>query len=441
VTTEGGPIPHASRFDGIRHNLGHVLPRVLQGTFRPRKRWVSLWSRLHPDFLTVRFMSRLRRKYGDYVYIDMLGNRTLVVLSPVGVRSVLDRSPGTYAEPLLKRRAMSHFQPGALTISRGSEWQDRRRFNEAVLETPSPIHSEGARFHRVAEEEAARVLEKTRTLEWSDMEAAFEAITLRVVFGDRAREAGTLTNRLRALMLEANRPFGLGNSSHFEPFYQELRAHLEAAEPHTLAGRCPHAPRTETTRVENQVPHWLFATRDTLPLNVLRTLAAIAAHPAVQDQARVEVARLGRNPDGVSRMAVLRGCLHEAMRLWPTTPILLREAVVDDELEGRRVEQGSLVMIPNGYHHRNAEAHPFADSFRPDIWNEPRPRPTFNHLSSGPQKCAGGNLAVFLGTSFLAALLGDSSVRLEAPALDPERPLPHALDPYGIRIRVGNGGH
>jgi cytochrome P450 len=440
VTAEGGPIPHASRFDGLRHNVGHVLPRLLQGTFRPRKRWVSLWSRFHPDFLTVRFMSRLRRKYGDYVYIDMLGNRTLVVLSPVGVRSVLERSPETYAEPPLKRRAMSHFQPGALTISRGTEWRDRRRFSEAVLETPSLIHSEGARFHRVAEEEATRLLENTRTVGWSDLEVAFEAITLRVVFGDRARDAGTLTNRLRTLMLEANRPFGLGNSSHFEPFYQELREHLDAAEPHTLAGRCPHAPRTEITRVENQVPHWLFATRDTLPLNVLRTLAAIAAHPRVQEQVRDEVAHLKREPGGIARMAILQGCFHEAMRLWPTTPILLREAVVDDELEDRRVEQGSLVMIPNGYHHRNAEAHPFANSFQPGIWSERRAWPTFNHLSSGPQKCAGANLAIFLATSFLAALLGDSSVQLEAPTLDPGRPLPHALDPYGIRIRVGNGG-
>jgi len=33
-----------------------------------------------------------------------------------------------------------HFQPDAVTISRGDEWRERRRFNESVLATGHGLH-------------------------------------------------------------------------------------------------------------------------------------------------------------------------------------------------------------------------------------------------------------------------------------------------------------
>jgi cytochrome P450 len=430
-------VPVANRFDSLRYSIGHSLPRVLQGSVIPRNRWVSFFSRVHPDPLAVRITSRLRRKYGDYLFIDMLGHRALLVLDEEGVRSVLERSPAVYAEPAAKRKALSHFQPGALTISRGAEWQDRRRFNEAVLDTNSRVHIDGNGFHRVAVEETDRMLDGARTrLGWPDFEALFEQLTLRVVLGDGARRATSLTGHLRAMMNEANRPFGLGGSAHFEPFYDELRSYLMAGEAGSLAARCRHAPASDMTRVENQVSHWIFATRETLAVNVCRALAAIAAHPSVQAAVRAEIRRTGISREGVDRMRLLEGCLEEAMRLWPTSAMLLREAVVDDVLGRHPIAAGTLVVIPNGYHHRNVSLHPFADRFAPELWADGPPAATFNHMSHGPQACAGRNLALFLGKAMLSTVLDRVECRLVTPALDPTRPLPHAFDPYRLNVQL-----
>jgi hypothetical protein len=104
------------------------------------------------------------------------------------------------------------------------------------------------------------------------------------------------------------------------------------------------APQSDQTRIAQQIPHWMFAMRDTLGANAYRALALAAS---------------GHRDN-------LPGVLHEAMRLWPTTPLLAREKV-DDE---------SQVMILNVFNHRDPREADF-NRVRPDREGSYR----FNHLS------------------------------------------------------------
>jgi cytochrome P450 len=61
---------------------------------------------------------------------------------------------------------------------------------------------------------------------------------------------------------------------------------------------------------------------------------------------------------------------------------------------------------------------------------------SFNHFSHGPQGCPGADLALFIGKSVLATLLAGRKVRLLAPELDPEKPLPHMLDFFRLRFSL-----
>ena len=87
---------------------------------------------------------------------------------------------------------MGHFQPHALTITRAPLWEERRRFNEAVLDTPERAHRQGDRFVAVTREEVGAVLELAGDrLEWAAWHRAFQRITRRVVLGDAAADDGT----------------------------------------------------------------------------------------------------------------------------------------------------------------------------------------------------------------------------------------------------------
>jgi cytochrome P450 len=175
--------------------------------------------------------------------------------------------------------------------------------------------------------------------------------------------------------------------------------------------------------------------RDTLGANAFRALAVIVADDAVQRRVRDELegADLG-DPGAVAGLRYLEGCLQEAMRLWPTTPLLARETTEPTTLAGEQLEAGTQVLILNTFNHRDAEAVPDADRLRPERWMEGERDPRFNHLSGGTQYCPGVPLVLVLGKAVLGRTLERFGLQLEEPELDTSGDLPHMLDFFDIRF-------
>jgi cytochrome P450 len=95
-------------------------------------------------------------------------------------------------------------------------------------------------------------------------------------------------------------------------------------------------------------------------------LALIVSQPGVEVRVRQEIQENGTGtPAGVDRLILLEGCVQEAMRLWPTTPMLMRQTVEDDVLGGNIIPAGTQVVILNGFNHRDWETNPGAGSFCP----------------------------------------------------------------------------
>src|SRR5205085_11993215 len=95
-----------------------------------------------------------------------------------------------------------------------------------------------------------------------------------------------LTGLLEELMGEANRLVGLKTGDEYYELYGRLERKLADPEPGSLIARFANAPQTDSTRVVHQIPHWMFAMRDTLGANAYRALAAIVADPSRERRAR-----------------------------------------------------------------------------------------------------------------------------------------------------------
>lgn len=422
-------IPRASLGENLRFNALVILPMVLQGLYRRSRFWSGLVSRWHPDPLALRFCRRLRARHGDYIQLRLLTRPCVLVLDPAGIRRVLDNSPALYAEPASKRRGMGHFQPGAVTISRGAAWAERRRFNEAVLAAVDDA------VPAIVEDEVARLLARhPGRLDWDAFAGLFEAIGLQIVLGPGARDL-KLADQLTAMMGEANRG-KRRQSRHFAPFYARLGNALRYPLAGGLAMRASRTPATRQTRVQNQIPHWLFALKDTLAENTVRALASILAHPAVLARVREALADADlATPAGLERLPLLRGCIQEAMRLWPTTPMLAREAVVADVLGPGMIPAGMQIAILNGFNHRDDTAVANAQGFEPTRWgDDTEPDYRFNHLSNGAQSCPGKRLALVVATAVLGRLLLAGDYRLVAPQLAGNQPLPESLDVFRVVV-------
>jgi len=434
--TKGSELPSASLAESARFIAAGLVPSLARGLFKPRRGVMKVLTALDADRRAVAVLSDIRRRHGGQG-VRLLGGRIVTLWGRDAIREVLDRSAEDYASDSgAKAKGMSHFQPDALTLSRGEEWRDRRAFNEAVLATREPVHPDAARMLAVVEDEVRR-LDLRSTLTWADWERLFDRITLRVIFGDRARDDQELTGLLERLMGEANRLVALGTNGEYHEFYGRLERRLIDPEPGSLVARFADAPHSDRTRVVQQLPHWVFAMRDTLGANAYRALAVINADPLVEERVRDELGAgdLG-DPEHVAGLRYLEGCLQEAMRLWPTTPLLARETTKRTTLAGAELDEGTQVMILNTFNHRDAESVPDAHRLRPERWIEGERDPRFNHLSGGSQYCPGVPLVLLLGKAVLARVLERHELTLEAPALEAGRDLPLMLDFFDIEFRV-----
>jgi cytochrome P450 len=165
----------------------------------------------------------------------------------------------------------------------------------------------------------------------------------------------------------------------------------------------------------------------------------LATHLEPLQEVRAELDRADLNDaDALAGLDFLGGCILDTMRLWPTTPLFGRVTTRDVEFPGGEVlKANTQVLIDNAFNHRNDARISYAHRFAPGEWSggDAGDSWLFNFFSHGPQGCPGAGLSVFLGQAFLAKLLAARTPLCDV-GLDPGRPLPHALDIYGPRIRL-----
>lgn len=426
----------ASLLEGLEFTLTAAAPNMVTGLFTRKEKTVKVVSLLDADRRGYDTIAGLARKYGpDPFAVRVAGNSSILVTDPVDIEFVLGHSPEKFASnPKAKQAGMVVFQPDALTLSRSPDWEGRRAFAEYVLDTGHPMHRLAATFVAKARAEADSL---GSDVTWPAINAAFQRLTRRVVLGEPAARDQQLTDTLAELMAQANgTPGRVGDD--YPDLLHYLGRYTAEPDPDSLAGLFAAAPNDVHGPVEGQVVHWLFAMGDTLPANLLRTLAVLATHDDALDRVRAEMAANDVDtPAGVAALDLLAGCIYEAMRLWPTTPMLGRVAIDDVEFPGGvEVSAGTDVLIHNVFNHRNADRVDDSDSFVPDRWvtGSAGSYWGFNFFSHGPQGCPGAELSMLCGQAFLARLLESNDLVSNTNDLRPDRKLPFALNYFDTSV-------
>jgi cytochrome P450 len=460
-----GP-PHLSAAGNVLFNLDVALPMLLQGRYARRPAMVAAADRVGADGRAIRRLARLRREYGPGpVWVRDFGEPALLVLSPADVRRVLEDPAREFAgDPADKKLAMTVFQPNGLATSRGTERTSRRHFTDAVL--GAGLGECGPRLLAVCREEIVHLIDEIaatalssrarksrrapRTLDWPAFHRAFARIARRVVLGDSARDDAIVSRLLGELMRDANRATArrsVASQARLDRFMAHVLGHVAVAEPGSLAGLFAQAPQDALTCPVGQLPQWLSGIQDTLAVNVYRALALIAAHPEQRRHLDKELA--GRDittPEGIAALPRLTACLQEAVRLWPTTPLISRISVVETRWSGTMVPPHTKILIYPAFHHRDRRYYDFADRFAPDVWMPGGAAVgdwSFNPFGHGPLGCPGRALSLVLGTAALAEFVGGCRPRpLGSGRLDPARRMPYQLNPFTLRIALlpGVGG-
>jgi cytochrome P450 len=440
--TARGRVPSASIRDTLLIAAEVIAPTVAQGPIIRRRTVMALAERLDLNRRAVTRMQRMRDAYGPGpVLLRNPIRPQAVILDPQHVHRVLDQSPEPFATATdEKRAALAHFEPQGVLISHGAARAQRRSFNEEVLDAGQVMHCLASRFTPVVREEAALILdvaERRRALTWNLFSEGWFRVVRRVVFGDGARDDEELRDLVDRLRHDANWAFMRRRRDDVrERFLTRLNEHLARAEAGSLAAIIAATPQDPTTAPDHQVPQWLFAF-DPAGMATFRTLALLATHPTQATDARAEIARQrhATPPD----LPYLRSCVLEALRLWPTTPMILRQTTAPTSWETGEMPADTGVLIYAPSFHRDDAHVSHAHTFHPERWLEQRT----NHdwplvpFSGGPAMCPARNLVTFLTSVMLADLLADRQLILNPNrGLRPQTPLPGTLNHFGLRFTL-----
>ena len=108
---------------------------------------------------------------------------------------------------------------------------------------------------------------------------------------------------------------------------------------------------------------FMLAGHDTTSTTITYALWALGHHRELQDRVLVEVAELGDRPltpADVPRLGFTVQVLHEALRLCPPAPVISRMVMQDIDVDGCRVEAGSVAIVGVYAMHRD-----------PELWDDP----------------------------------------------------------------------
>lgn len=413
-----------------------ILPTVAKGVIIRRRRAEALAQRFDLDRHAVKLMQKLRRKYGPGPLRLAIPFRPhVLLLDAADVEAVLAHTPVPYAaDTWEKRAALSHFEPGNVLISDPARRASLRPFHEKALATASPVHPLGQRFDSVIREEMAAMLDCQKEglfgcLGWEGFSAAWYRIVRRITLGDSGRDDEGLTRRLDGLRAKANWAFLRPRSDRkLHEFQAHLRGYLTKAEKGSLVAMVSGAPVADA---ESQVAQWLFAF-DAAGIATFRALALLAAHPDHLRGVRDEALR------GGFERPIARACLMESLRLWPTTPAILRENTVEDA-PCKGVAKGSGIVIFAPFFHRDNDTLDFADRMHPPIWSggDALPARGLVPFSAGPAMCPAHNLVPLIGGLALGAIAGKMAIRLVSPVIRPAR-LPGTLNHFGLKFEMNH---
>ncbi len=437
-------VPVASANETIQIGLRVVAPAVASGAVKRRRAPMALAERFQADRAAIRLLARLRDRHGPGpLRLRVPGRSVAVVLSAGHVGRLLEGAPEPFTPGNAEKHAALGRFHGALA-PRGAA-RAERRCNEAVLEPHQSLHHLAPALLPGLHGEVDLLTadaDRRGELDWRGFDRAWQRTVRLLVFGEAAREDRKLTAVLDSLRRSGNWSYpGRRRIRAREAFAARLRRAIGDAGPGTLAEAVRESgadgaaqPEDGAVHPEDQVARWLFAF-DAAGIALARTLALLAVHPGHLLAALNELA--AEDPAEPAELPFLRACVLDSLRLWPTTPMLLRDGTEATAWGEGDLPGGTAFLVYTPLFHRDP-SRPYADRFAPDIWLDGTARedPALVPFSGGPARCPGRNLVLFCATSALARLLREREWRLSSPSpMLAGRPVPATLDHFGLAFR------
>lgn len=394
----------------------------------------------------------------DIIAGRLLWRRRFIINEPNGIRHVLLDNAANYRKSELTRRLLEPGLGRGLLTSEGETWRRHRRIMAPAFD------------RRSIEGYAPVITAVTRDLlaEWDalpdrsdvDVGAAMMRTTLHIIsramFSANSDEIVGVVERgvgqyqmtmrpslfdllgfpawLASLFSRRRRTAAVLNE--FDRAVDELissRAHDPNAQPKDLLARLVAARDAETgggmtaNEVRDEVVTIFMAGHETTAQALTWTWYLLSLHPAVEARLDEELRAVlkGRTPqyEDIAQLCYTRMVIEESMRLYPPAHTMAREPIAADEVLGRRIPAGAIVLVAPWLLHRKASLWHEPHRFDPDRFTTEPPRFSYIPFGAGQRICIGAAFAMTEAILILAMIAQHYRLRLKPG---------HPIEPQGL---------
>ncbi len=366
-----------------------------------------------------------------------------VVSDPAAIRRVLLDNAANYRKDALQKRVLTPGLGVGLLTSEGDEWRMQRRAL-APLFTPRVVETFAAAMKRNADALAARWM-KLRSGRVLDAHEEMARVTLEIlgetIFSDGlGRDPDEFMTAMSHFFATVGRLdlFDLLDFPDWVPRLAQLRSQsatrffeaavdaiidkrkalLESDRPVpddilTLLLRA-RDPRTgaglDDREVKANIVTFIAAGHETTANALTWSLFLLSLSPEWRGRLGAEADRELDGPLAglADRLVETRAVIEEAMRLYPPVASLSREAIGPDDLCGRRIRKGALVIISPYVLHRHALLWNDPGRFDPRRFlpgaREKIDRYAYLPFGAGPRVCIGASFSMQEAVIILAVL-------------------------------------
>ena len=382
----------------------------------------------------------------------LYGRERILVNDPGAIRRVLVENAMAYEKPAPTRRLTRPIIGEGVFLSEGAEWRRQRRvlspaFTPAHVEQLAPHFSAAA--EAFAELLAARGrIQMFRALQEAALDAASRSMFSLPIGGrgeriaDLVRVYGRGPGRPNPFDMIAQKEsdfswFSPGRRVFRRRWLREVDQIVAARKAQGSGGRldllelliAARDPETgepfSDAEIRDQAATMLAAGFETTAGAMFWTVYLLARDKAEQARVREEIRADPPSrslADTGRRWPRLRRAVLEALRLYPSAPLLFRQALQPDKLLDYEVPEGAIVIISPWIVHRHRRLWDQPDAFVPGRF-EGKEREyltggAYLPFGEGPRVCIGASFALTEASIMLATLLERFDI-----VLDDDRPL------------------
>jgi cytochrome P450 len=383
------------------------------------------------------FFESCAREYGDFVPLRLVGRPAFFLNHPDYIEQVLVTDQRHFSKGRDYRRNFRFLGNGLLT-SEGDFWLRQRRLIQPAFHRQR-IGTYGTTMIARSQDLLERWPQGAMRDIHEDMMHVTIEIVAKTLFGiDAAAEAAIVGRALDAIIaryvetrgsvwhtLLPDRIPTRGNRRYNRAVAQLDAVTAKIIDRHRagegdrddlltmlLEARDEDGKGMSDRQLRDEVLTLLLAGHETTANTLSWAWHLLGTHPEVATRLRAELDAVlgGRPPEtgDAARLPYTNNLIKEALRLYPPSYIITREAATDGTIGGYPVPAGALILFSQWVMHRDARYFPEPERCNPDRWadglEQRLPRYAYFPFGGGPRMCIGNQFALMEAALVLTTL-------------------------------------